>query len=124
MPKWLLVVESTCLDPRREAEFHDWYDNVHVKDLFGIESRITRATRYEVQQVLKSTTGEKSRFLAMYEIEADDLQPVLDRLGSEMPKLIAEGRMSPLMESTSRVFYRQIGSVENHSRKADAVRIN
>ena len=108
MPKWLLVVESHCADPAREKEFHDWYDKVHIPDILRTKEFV-KATRYELQTVTKAT-GEKDRFLAMYEIEADDLDAALAKHSANMSRAKAEGRMSELIDSTARAIYKQISA--------------
>ena len=103
MGKWLLVVESNSKDPAQEAEFNEWYDTVHIPDVLETEG-IVRATRYE----LVSPVEGKGKFLAAYEIEADDLEAVLARHQSNMKQKEAQGRISSLIASTSRGIYKQI----------------
>ena len=31
--KWLVIVESNCVDPAREDEFNEWYNKIHLPDL-------------------------------------------------------------------------------------------
>jgi hypothetical protein len=108
MGKWLLVVESNCTDPKKEKEYHDWYNNIHIQDILKTKG-FKKATRYQLQEVTKST-GEKAQFLAMYEIEADDLSTVLAKHSENMKSVQAQGRMSKLINSTTRAIYKQIAS--------------
>ena len=108
MAKWLLMVESHCSDPARQEEYHDWYDKIHVKDILKTTG-FNKATRYELQQVTKST-GAKDQFLAIYEIEADDLDSVMAKHSANMNQAKEQGRLSSLIDSTARAIYKQISS--------------
>jgi len=46
MARYILVVESNCADPAREAEFNEWYDKTHLPDILETPGFV-RATRYE-----------------------------------------------------------------------------
>ena len=106
MAKYLIIVESNCSDPIREGEFHDWYNNIHIPDILKTKGFI-KATRYEVYEVTKSS-GDKGRFLAIYEIETDNLDDLLKKHSTNMKEVKDQGRLSNLINSTSRVIYRQI----------------
>ncbi len=67
MQKWLNLVEQDC-DPAREAEFHDWYDNVHFPDILKTPGFV-RASRYEIRE----PRDGRGRFMALYEIETDNI---------------------------------------------------
>jgi hypothetical protein len=108
MGKWLLIVESNCTDPKKENEYHDWYNNIHIKDILKTKG-FTKATRYQLKDVTKSV-GEKGKFLAIYEIEADDLDAVLAKHSTNMKRVKDQGRLSDLINSTSRAIYTQIYS--------------
>ena len=108
MPKWLLVVESHCVDPAREKEFHDWYDRIHIPDILKTKEFV-KATRYELQTVTKST-GAKDKFMAIYEIEADDLDAAMAKHSANMNRVKEQGRLSNLIDSTARAIYKQISS--------------
>ena len=69
MERWLLVAESNCSDPSRVKEFNQWYDGIHVPDMLETEGFIS-ATRYETV----SPTEGRGKFLALYEIETDDIE--------------------------------------------------
>lgn len=106
MKKWLFVVETNCTDASREAEFNEWYNKIHLPDVLEIPGFI-RAIRYENTE----PSEEKAKFLAIYEIEADDIGEVMKALDDRLPKLRAEGRLSDLLIRVSRGVYRQISSL-------------
>lgn len=105
MEKWLLVAESNCTDPSREKEFDQWYDNVHVPDTLETPGFI-RATRYEASNQAEG----RGRFLALYEVETEDIGQTMASLGENVTEKWQQGRMSELIELISTVFYRQIAA--------------
>ncbi len=108
-PKWLFVVQGICVDPQQEREFNHWYDNMHIADI--MEARgFVRATRYELELVLcdDKPGSEQARFLAVYEIEAVDVEDTMAHMRTIGKRLRGGGRMSPLFEHGPTRFYRQL----------------
>jgi hypothetical protein len=71
----------------REQEFNDWYDTLHLPQLVG-HSAIKAAQRFELRQTV---AGEKHfPYLAIYDIETDNLGGVLAELNSDF----AAGRIA------------------------------
>jgi hypothetical protein len=106
MAKWIRVVESNCTDAAREAEFHEWYNKVHLPDMLETPD-IIRATRYEA---VEPSEGE-ARFLAVYEIETDDIDKLMKVSHDNIARKRTEGRMSDLIASVSHRNYKQISSL-------------
>jgi hypothetical protein len=81
-----LVVYSNPSDPAREEEYNSWYDKVHVPEVLTIEGFVA-ATRFRVAEA--SIAGEEvpHRYLALYEVESDDLQGTLNALVAATPNL-------------------------------------
>jgi len=103
MDRWLIVVQTNCTDPAREKEFNDWYDNVHVPDVLKVPG-IVRMTRFE-----NVTPGEQvSKFLALLEVEADDVWAVTTVLQQHRDEAAKNGRMSGLLHRVTGAVYRQI----------------
>jgi hypothetical protein len=71
VPKGIMVVQSAPVDPARENEYNDWYDNEHVRDILAVPG-FTSARRYKVHGPAGDGTGAPA-YLAIYEIDADDL---------------------------------------------------
>ena len=70
MSKFFLIALSRCTNPAREAEFNDWYTNVHVTDALKNPAFLS-GTRYRlVDQPLWGDA--RNRYFALYEMEADD----------------------------------------------------
>lgn len=88
MPKAVLAVVTDC-PQGREAEFNRWYDDIHVPDVLQIPGFVA-CTRYEIVGEPRQGQG---RFLALYELEADDISAVMADLQRTVPQLAARGRM-------------------------------
>lgn len=81
MAKGILYVETKPVAPEREAEYHAWYDEVHLPEVVALEG-FTAARRL-------SPVDDNGPFVAIYDIEADDLQVVVDNLFAT----VAAGRL-------------------------------
>jgi len=69
VPRGIMVVQSAPADPAREDEFNDWYDTRHLPEICAVPG-FTAARRYKVHG---GPDGASTTYLAIYEIEADDL---------------------------------------------------
>ena len=107
MASFILMIESNCSDPAKEAEFNEWYTNVHVQDVLktGI---VKRATRYEATAPPAEGRG---KFVAIYEIESNDIAATMEEYKSKM-KVIAEGRFSALMKPACGGTFKKLASFE------------
>jgi hypothetical protein len=64
MPKFkLLVLSNPTTD--RDDEFNDWYDKVHLDDVFDVDG-VVGGERYRMR------SGEEWRYLAIYELDCED----------------------------------------------------
>lgn len=106
MAKWVMVVETNCADKAKEAEFNEWYNKTHLPDVLKTPG-FTRATRYEN---INPSEGEP-KFLAIYEIETDDIDALAKKHSANHERLAAQGRVSKLLVRLSRRYYRQISSL-------------
>lgn len=75
MAKALMVVGSNPTDPAHEAEFNEWYSDTHLADVLAVAGFHT-ARRYSLSDARPMVDTEASpfRYLAVYEIESDDLE--------------------------------------------------
>jgi hypothetical protein len=103
MGKWIYAVHTNCLEPAREKEFNEWYDNVHLPDILETPG-FTRATRYEIG---KPAEGH-ARYLALYELETDDIDRTMAVLQENIAKKREQGRMTELISVVSRALHRKI----------------
>jgi hypothetical protein len=104
MPRGIMYVETMPVSPDREADYHEWYNDTHLAEILSVEG-IVSARRF-------APTDGNGPFVAIYELDCDDLDAAVGRLA----ELGASGQMSSVellnMETPPipRV-YREIGSL-------------
>ena len=106
MAKWITVAATNCTDAARDSEFNERYDKIHLPDCLELDGMV-RITRYENTE---SSSG-KAKFLAIYEIETDDIVEFKKAVDNMLAEKRAEGRISELVEIESSIPYRQISFV-------------
>jgi len=77
MPHFKYVV-FTEPKPGQDDAYNHWYDNVHLAEVVAVEGFVA-AQRFKLVD-LPHNTQPASRYMAIYEIEADDPKAVLDNL--------------------------------------------
>jgi len=77
MTKGILYVETWPTTPDREAEFHRWYDEVHLREVVQLIPGITSARRYD-------RVRDDGGFVALYEFDVDDPMDVIRALRTAM----------------------------------------
>jgi len=107
MEKYLFIIESNCGNPDHEADFNQWYNTVHLPDMLELPD-VIRAERYEN---INPEDGE-AKYVALYEIESDDIQKTIDDTARHIEAKAKEGRMSDLMQLTRRIRAKPIFSME------------
>ena len=107
MEKHILVVALNCSDPAKEDEFNEWYNTTHLPDVLETPGFI-RATRWEHTDPKE----EDAKFLALYDIETDDIQAAMKALQENLDAKREAGRMSNLGSRVFRGVYKQISSLE------------
>ncbi len=103
VPKGIIYLETMPVSPDREAEYHEWYNDTHLAEICSVDG-IVSARRF-------APTDGNGPFIAIYELDCDDLDSVVTRLG----ELGASGTMSSLEWLSMDPppipkVYRQIGS--------------
>ena len=88
MPKAIMLVQSKPSSPDREDEYNDWYSNTHIPEVCAIDG-ITTARRYRASGATP-IGPDVPPYVAVYELEADDLGGVLGDLASRA----MDGRMN------------------------------
>ena len=66
MPRGIMVVQSRPSDPAREDEYNQWYSHTHLPEIRAVPEFVA-ARRYKVHN------GADHSYLAIYEIDAEDL---------------------------------------------------
>jgi hypothetical protein len=92
MGRYLLLAFSDCKDPAREKEFNDWYDNMHVPDMLEVPGMIS-ATRWVSAE---PGEGQRRKYLAMYELETDNIEQFDLSVRERGMRTMKEGRFSDL----------------------------
>ena len=102
-----MLLTSMDIDAAHEAEFNRWYDEHHVIDVLNVPGHVSaRRFRLADTQFQFNTVTPTHRYLALYEIETDDiagtLQEIVNRAGSADMVMIdaidMSGMSAPLYE--------------------------
>ncbi|SOJ57292.1 hypothetical protein MSIMFB_04768 [Mycobacterium simulans] len=72
MPKGIIHVETRPSSPDRDQEYNTWYDEVHLPELVALDGFVSARRLRPVD--------DEGPYVALYEIEADDLQSVLQNM--------------------------------------------
>jgi hypothetical protein len=92
MTRYLFFAYSDCKDPDREDEYNEWYNTKHVPDMLEIPGMI-QATRWTSAE---ERTGNQRKYLAMYELETDDIEEFDNKVREATMSTIEQGRFSDL----------------------------
>ncbi len=103
-PPGVRLVFTNCTVPSRESEFNHWYDHVHLPDMLG-----SGVARHGVRYQNADAQPRQAKYLAIYEIERDDLDGVDQEFSRVAQRLTQQGRMDPALEIVSRAMWRRIG---------------
>lgn len=86
MPKAILVVQANSSSPDREDEFNRWYSETHLPDVLRVDG-YSAAQRFRLVEGLPLAEGlplPPHRYLAVYELETDDLEAAAQRLRDQV----------------------------------------
>jgi hypothetical protein len=72
MPRAILYVETRPASPEEAADYHKWYNEVHIPEILAIDGFVS-ARRFEPMD-------PDGPFVAIYEIDADDVEAARARL--------------------------------------------
>jgi hypothetical protein len=79
VPKGMMLVQSRPADPAREDAFNDWYTNTHIPEVCAVPG-IVAARRYKVHQPGLDGAEAGPVYIAVYEIDTDDLDAPMREL--------------------------------------------
>jgi hypothetical protein len=105
--RYLFVVNSNPAEGR-EQEYNEWYSKRHIADLLALPG-VVSARRFVLADAQLSDAEHPFKYLALYEVETDDLQDfiglLISRSGTEaMPISTA------LSRTTSAVLWKELKS--------------
>src|ERR1700704_3984901 len=84
MGKGVILLETMPVTADREAEYHKWYNDTHLAEICSVDG-IVSARRF-------APSDGTGPFIAIYELDCDDLDGAVQKLG----ELGASGKMSSL----------------------------
>jgi hypothetical protein len=82
MAKGIFIVESRPSSPDREAEYNDWYDQIHLPEVVALPGFVSGRR-------LAPVDGD-GPYVALYELDAEDLKAAVAGLN----EAIRSGRMN------------------------------
>jgi hypothetical protein len=87
MAQHRLIVFSEPVDGH-EDEYNKWYDEVHLREVVAIDGFVA-AQRFKLSEAQFDPSGKgiPARYLAIYDIESDDVSAVLDSLAGAGDKM-------------------------------------
>jgi hypothetical protein len=94
MPQYQFVVMTNPIEGQEDA-YNEWYDKTHLPDV----TRVPGVTGARRSRLVQSKAENTPRYLAIYDIESDDVQAVL----GEISRRAASGEMeiSPALHRPS-----------------------
>jgi len=103
MARHTLVVFTNAA-PGKHDEFNTWYDEVHLRDVVGLEGFVA-AQRFRLaeRQIMEDRTFE---YLAIYEIECKDINKALDALSAGSQNMVIS---DSLAEGSKAIAFSAIG---------------
>ena len=78
MPKYNLIALTNAV-AGRDDEFNDWHTNVHLADVLKLPG-VVAAQRYRMSGTQHRPGPFDYGYMAVYEIEIDDIRTTLDEL--------------------------------------------
>lgn len=77
-----MVVQSSPVDGMEDA-YNVWYDNTHIPEILEIPGFVS-ARRFRVRESGPAHDGAAPKYLAIYELDADDVGEPVAELGARM----------------------------------------
>ena len=89
MAKAMFLVWASPVDEASDGEFNAWYDGTHVPQVRAAIPGITAVHRYRVADLPAVGAAPAHRYLAVYELDTDDVASAMAALGAAS----ADGRI-------------------------------
>jgi hypothetical protein len=109
VPKAILVVHTEPATPEDDAAYNKWYDGTHVPDIVALPGFVA-ATRYKVSptQMGGATPDVPAAYVAVYEIDADDLDATLQGIAAGAASGAVRMGDAPMGPGSSMVLYEEV----------------
>jgi hypothetical protein len=82
MAKALFLAWSSPVDEASEAEFGSWYEGTHIPQVRAAIPAISAVHRYRAAEAPASPAAPAHRYLAVYELDTDDVAGAMAALGA------------------------------------------
>jgi len=89
MAKAIFLTWTNPVDDASDSEFNAWYDGTHMPQVRAAIPAITAVHRYQLADVAAVRDGPAHRYLAVYELDTDDVAGAMAALQAAG----TEGRM-------------------------------
>lgn len=107
MEKWIFAVRSNCNDEDREDEFVKNYNQYCLPNFVSLPDCV-RASLFENPEL---SSFESGKYIAIYEIETDDIGQTMKKVGESIKQWRKEGRFNFLVAPVSFALYKQVNSI-------------
>ena len=98
------MVLSNCADPARDQDFKEWYTDIHFPDVLETPG-IVGARLFS----LATPPNEgQSKYLAVYDLDTDDVETVQKSVTERMAKKREQGRSIDYIQVATSGYYRPI----------------
>ena len=87
MPKGIFLAYTNCVERQRDEEFNRWYTHTHLPDLLKAQGVVSARRFFN----LNPGRGP-SQYLALYEIESDDIAASIAEISAHARASFGEGR--------------------------------
>jgi predicted amidohydrolase YtcJ/glyoxylase-like metal-dependent hydrolase (beta-lactamase superfamily II) len=102
--QWLMVVKTVNTDPKREAQFNDWYDKIDVPDVLEVPGYM-RARR-GVKTAIDGDADD-GKYVALYNMQGPSIDRIMVDMLMATLKMSQRGRSTDLLKVVERVYYRE-----------------
>jgi hypothetical protein len=112
---WLMLVGTKNMNSSDEDAFNRWYDNIDIPDVLMVPGyrRARRGVRQTVAGFSPQTQEtEDGRYVALYDIETDDMDRTIIDMLMAAKKMDVSGRSIEALKVTERVYFHRRAALE------------
>ena len=106
MTKAVYIVVCNSADPAREDEFNHWYTDIHSPDILTVPG-VVAGTRYQLASQSDPSVAkpDHGKYLAIWEIDAEDPADVVANIWKGAREWAAAGRGGPGLDLVYHAVY-------------------